>query len=341
MRRLGLLLILGSIILFPPQGPAGTQAAPDAAPSAPQARPQFWMGPPGHDDGRGFRELFEKPDQWKETRSVVDVLMYADHNLKRHFSDDQLRPWFAQLKQWGLKFAMEVGAVKPWGPTGEKCFTVERPNWEHLQSLGANFYAVAMDEPLACTRLSLHQPDDYGVRETAAYIALVRKNFPQVLVGDIEAYPFAPLADHYRWIDALQKRLAEMNVRGLDFYRLDVDWVHFVHGHGSWADVKQLEQYCRRRKLPFSLIYWAADYPALGRMGLVGEATWYVSLIQQGYDYALVHGLPDQYVVQSWVPGPPRITPESNPWSFTRSALDFNRIFVQHKPPGASGQAAR
>jgi hypothetical protein len=161
------------------------------------------------------------------------------------------------------------------------------------------------------------------------------------LIGDIEAYPFAPLDDHFRWIEALQKRLAEMNVRGLDFYRVDVDWVHFIHGHGSWSEVKRLEQYCRRRKLPFSLIYWAADYPALSHMGLADDATWYVSLIQQGYDYALVRGAPEQYVVQSWVNGPPRIMPETDPWSFTRSVLDFHRIFVQRKPQETPGKPVR
>ena len=85
---------------------------------------------PRHDDSRetaaavldgsaGLRQwpllprAFREAPAWKETRSVVDVLFYADHNLKRHFSDDQLRTWFAQLKQWNLKFALEVGAVSP------------------------------------------------------------------------------------------------------------------------------------------------------------------------------------------------------------------------------------
>jgi len=85
------------------------------------------MGPPSYDNGKCFRELFENPDGWKETRSVVDVLMYADHWLQKQFTDDELRPWFAQLREWRLKFALEVGAVKPWGVTAEKTFDVQRP----------------------------------------------------------------------------------------------------------------------------------------------------------------------------------------------------------------------
>ena len=180
------------------------------------------------------------------------------------------------------------------------------------------------------------------MQETAAFIALVRQHFPNVLIGDIEAYPAIPLADHFQWIEALQKRLAESKVRGLDFYRLDVDWVHFiVHDRGSWPEVKKLEVFCRQHKLPFSLIYWAADYGALHRMGLADDSTWYVSLMQHGYDYALVRGAPDQYVVQSWVGAPSRGVPESDPFTFTRSVLDFHRKFISPPPAAAASPAAR
>ena len=40
-------------------------------------KPAVWMGPPSYDNGRCFRELFEKPDAWKETRSMIDVLFYS------------------------------------------------------------------------------------------------------------------------------------------------------------------------------------------------------------------------------------------------------------------------
>jgi hypothetical protein len=336
MKTLGWLLVVLSIGLAAPTVQLGAQPGPAGAAAGSAARPELWMGPPALDNGRGFRELFEKPDTWRETRAVVDVLMYADHNLKRHFTDDELRAWLPRLQQWNIKFAMEVGAIKPWGLTGQRCFDVERPIWERVQRLGGKIHAIAMDEPLCCCRLHIHQPDDYAVRETASYIALVRKHFPDVLIGDIEAYPGIPLDDHFQWIEALQKRLAELKVRGLDFYRLDVDWVHFLHGRGSWAEGKKLEVYCRQHKLPFSLVYWAAGYPALTRLGLADDATWYVSVMQQGYDYALVRGAPEQYVVQSWVDGPPRITPETDQWSFTRSVLDFSRKF---RPAGKTAGA--
>lgn len=314
-------LALGAFVLCIAASASGEEAG--------RAAPEVWMAPPGHDNGRCFRELFEKPEGWEQTRLLIDVLFYADHNLNRQFTDDELRAWFARLKQWKIRFALEVGAVKPWGQTGEKTFGVERSMWDRFERLGARIDAIAMDEPLVCTRKHINKPDEYAVEETAKFIALVRKNYPKILIGDIETYPSFPIADHIWWIEALEKRLAEMGVRGLDFYRLDVDCVTFtVRNVGSWREVKKLEQHCRGRGLPFSLIYWASGYPALDRRKLADDSTWYVLLMQQGYDYALVDGRPDQYVVESWVSAPSRCTPETADFTFTRSVRDFTEKFV-------------
>ncbi len=172
--------------------------------AAAHAAPEVWMGPPGQDNGRPMRELFAHPEQWAETRALIDVLFISDLNTKRQFTDDELRAWFAQLKQWKLKFGMEVGAIKPWGQTGADCFAKERANWERVQRLGGEIYAIAMDEPLCCCRFHIKKPDDYAVEETASYIACVRTNFPDIRIGDIETYPSIPIPDHMRWIEALE-----------------------------------------------------------------------------------------------------------------------------------------
>ena len=255
-------------------------------------KPEVWMMPPGVADGRCLRQLFTQPDQWVETRSLVQVLGYADHQLNRQFKDEELRAWLPMIERWGLKLGLEVGAVKPWGTTGEKTFEVERTLWDRFQSLGGRIYALAMDGPLCCVRKDLKKQDEYAVKETAQFIALVRQRYPGVQVGDIEPYPFLQLKDLISWIDALQARLKQMNVRGLDFFRLDVDWNHFTIGNriypGNWPQVKELEIACRQRKLPFSLIYWAADYHKLDTLKLADDATWYIGIMRQGHDYAFV-----------------------------------------------------
>ncbi|MBL7223832.1 MAG: hypothetical protein ISS72_08265 [Candidatus Brocadiae bacterium] len=300
------------------------------APAVPAERPfpVLAMYPPGQDDGRCFRELFEQPDAWAETRGAIDVLGYADHVLNRQFTDEELAEWLPRLGEWGLTLELEVGAVKEWGPTGEQTFNAESPLWDRFQKLGGAISSIAMDEPLCCVRKSLQKPDEYAVEETADFIARVRERYPEVLIGDIEPCPFIPVPELIAWIEALQQRLAEKQVRGLDFFRLDVDWLHYVRGHGAWPDVRELETYCRSRGIPFSLIYWAADYPALAQRGLADDSTWYVGIMRQGNDYANVDGKPDQFVIESWIGAPSRSVPETGDFTFTRSVLDFARRFV-------------
>jgi hypothetical protein len=293
-----------------------------------ERRPAVWVGPPGVENGKALRALFEHADEWKQTRRMVTGILYADHNFKQ-FSDDDLRLWFGRLREWKLRLALEVGAVKEWGQTGDVTFNRQRPMWDRIQTLGGAIYAVAMDEPLLCARKNINKTDEYAVEETAKFIALARERYPDMLIGDIETYPSIPLHDHFWWIENLNRRLRDKHVRELDFYRLDVNWINFlVQQSGSWKEVRQLEQYCRGRKLPFSLIYWPADLPALRRMGRAGENTWYISTMQQGQDYALVSGTPDEYVIESWVGEPASTVPETGEWTFTRSVRDFVERFV-------------
>jgi hypothetical protein len=90
---------------------------------------------------------------------------------------------------------------------------------------------------------------------------------------------------------------------------------------------------CRDHRLAFSLIYWASDYPALEGPGLADDSTWYVSTMQQGYDYATLNGAPDQYVIESWIGAPSRCLPETGEFTFTRSVRDFSRKFAKRAPP--------
>lgn len=311
-------------------GPFAVRAGAQALPQAP-APPTVWISPPASDNGRSLRELFERPEQWTQARAGTDVLFYTDLNFQHQFSDDELRAWLPKLGQWHVKLALEVGAVKEWGVTGQKTFQAEQPLWERIQRLGGPIYAVAMDEPLSCVRQLIKKPDDYAVTETADYVARVRQRYPKMLVGDIEPYPSISLADHLKWIDALQGRLAQRHVRGLDFYRLDVDGNNLLvaPSSGSWREVTQIERHCHETGLPFSLIYWAADYPELKRRGLADDSTWYVSVMQQGYDYALVGGTPDQYVIESWVGAPAACLPDTSGFTFTRTVRDFVQKFVK------------
>jgi len=326
--------------------PAGAKA------QSPQPLPLVVMGPPDIENGRCFRELFEHPDQWVKTRGVVNELLLADHDFnEKNFSDDELRAWLAQIRRWNLKLELEVGAIKEWGVTGEGTLRRERATWDRIVRLGGRIDSIAMDEPLCCTKYFFKPPKsvDYAVRETANFIAAVRRDFPQTAILDIETFPSLSIQENEDWIDALQKKLVEMKVRGLDGYRLDVDSVCYSLQHrGSWDDVASLQQFCHTRNIPFSLLYWAPGYNIAKALGTADDSTWYTYVMQEGYDYDAVTkapqsvmarnlqredhfghpGSPDQYVIESYVGAPLHTIPETDDWTFTRSVLDFANKFV-------------
>jgi hypothetical protein len=140
--------------------------------------------------------------------------------------------WLPELKELGLKLGLEVGAVKPWGTTGAKTFESERRMWDRFQSLGGEIYAVAMDEPLVAVLHDLHESTEYAVEQTAQFILLVRQHYPSVLIGDIEPYPAFSAVQRLQFIDALQARLRQLHVRGLDFFRLGAPDVYVIE---SWV----------------------------------------------------------------------------------------------------------
>lgn len=293
-----------------------------------QKLPKFILGPPGLDESRAIRELAKHPEQWEHCRRFVEAILCADHVLHRHFKDDQeLRELFAAFRKMNIPFQLEVGAVKPWGKTGAEAFQKQQATWQRFLSLDATIHGLAMDEPLNCcdTHLKMENALEYAATETAEFIALVRAKYPDWTIGDIEGFPALTANQVITWIDRLEEKLKAKNVRGLDFMRLDVDWMHFVHntGKGSWADLKRIENHCRTKNIAFSLVYWDAGYNALSKRGYDDDLMWYVGCLQMMYDYIAVGGNPDQVVVQSWNNCPKTFIPDNAPFTFTRCAADI------------------
>lgn len=286
------------------------------------------ISPPGDE----IRQLFLHPDDWRDARAMTGALLYADHNLS-HFSDDELRAWFATMRGWGIRLELEVGAVKPWGHTAEATFKAEQPLWDRVIRLGGDLGSVAMDEPLDATRSRLHESDAYAVEQTARFVELARQRYPGLKIGDIEPYPSIPLADHVAWVRQVQQRLRADGAAPLDFYRLDVNWIAFTKTQrGDWREVATLAAATRAAGVPFSLIYWASGYPSEKAAGMAGDDTWYVEVLGQGYAAAGAGIRPDQFVLESWITTPPRTVPDNGEFTFTRSVLDFGRKFGGFTP---------
>jgi len=299
--------------------------------------PAFVLGPPGRNDGQAIRELADHPELWEQLRKRTGNLLYADHVLHRQNKDDaKLTELLGKFREMNLPLQLEVGAVKPWGKTGAEAFTKQKPQWERFLRCGALIDGIAMDEPLNCCEFfikdDLKDIDriEYAATETAEFIALVRKDYPDWLIGDIEGFPSLTADKLVQWIDLLEAKLKAKGVRGMDFFRVDTDWMHFVQDtkRGCWRDLKRIENHCRGKGIAFSVVYWAANYPAMLKLNLADDLTWYIGVLQMGFNYAAVGGKPDQIVVQSWVEGPSTFLPETKPHTFTNSALDLTERFL-------------
>ena len=241
------------------------------------------------------------------------------------------------IHTWGLRLVLEVGAIKDWGQTGATAFEKGSKYWDRFISLGGKVDGITMDEPLDYTRKKSKGPVSFALEQTAQFIALVRHKYPTMTIEETETYPSIAVQDHIAWIDALQARLKQMGVRGIDSYRLDVNWLAFNLNttpkykgklQGNWWGVTQIESACRARHIPFNLIYWAADEPQLKRIGLANDSSWYVGIMSEAGAYAVVGGKPDIYCIESWIHMPLSAIPETDQWTFTRSVLDFCTQFV-------------
>lgn len=286
----------------------------------------LYISPP---DLPGLRAMFTQPAQWAETRKHVTGLIQPDHVFVKT-PDADLRDWCTKLRTWGLVLQLEVGAIKEWSTQGAKTFAIEAPGWDKMIGLGCPVSSIAMDEPLDKTLGYLHRPISYAVDEIADFVAAVRRKYPSMQIGDIEPYPSVPLSAHLTWLRALNAKLVGAGVGGLDFYRIDPDWVSFnIAGRGEWKEIKSIEDSARSTNIRFSLIYWDSDYPSLKPKGLASDRTWYVGIMHEGYAYANIGGKPDQFVIESWISAPSVTLPDSAQFSFTNSVLDFADQFAR------------
>ena len=297
-----------------------------------------WMMP----KGAAFQELTAKIKEWPDTRALIDVIGFADHGLYNLYSDATLRNGFAALNESGLPLALEVGAVKEWENGRLGSFREQKPMWDKFISLGANIFGIAMDEPLVNV-LAYDKYDylgdieakfEYAVERTALFIKKVREDYPHWVIGDIEVFPHFTADFVIRWIDALEARLKKKGIKGQDFFRMDVNWAAFTSKNFTWEqgwlEVKRIEDHCRSIGMPFSQIYWAADVP--GSQELKDDpASWFNGIMHMGQGYREAGGIPDQYVIETWIGLPEKSLPETDPHSFTYSVVEFSKQFIPRK----------
>jgi hypothetical protein len=278
---------------------------------------------------QALKQMLAHADQWATARSSVGSLVAVEGTFKA-FSDPELESFMQTIRQWNISLDLEVGGVKEWCRKGDDCFAKQKGWWDRIIKHGGEIDSFVMDGPRAKVIRDLQLSEDYAVEQVARFVVDVHKAYPRALVADIEPYPSQSTQDHIRWIDRLRQRLYDMGDRGLDFYRIDLNWVAFQSEHkGSWAGLKAIEDHCHARHIPFSLIYWASDFPLAKSAGHLTDKTWYDGIMKEGAGYASSGAVPDQYVIESWIGLPKQALPETGGYTFTQSVRDFTHRFVR------------
>ncbi|MBO4548158.1 MAG: hypothetical protein J5758_02990, partial [Abditibacteriota bacterium] len=257
--------------------------------------------------------------------------------------------FFASVKEWGKKLQFEVPIIKSFGwKEGKRSTLAADEAFAWYMSQDRQFKknglkkvdSFCFDEPVYAARAVItadiaggktpppgfrvsEDPKvyiDYACRETAKFMKLMKKEYPDAKYMDIEPYPALSLEELKYSVDILNRECKRLRIKGPDALRIDIDWGSMEAGalRGSWEELGELAEYVRSRGMEFSLIYWAANQPS-GDMSM----HWYNGVMHM-LDCTEKAGLrPDEYVLESWIEMPNRFGPETDAASYAGCLKDW------------------
>lgn len=275
---------------------------------------------------RDYLDLFTPDASWSIAASRVHIFksyMYAFDLL----SDAELRRIVTDLNRRDIAIALETQPLTRTGTCGNsEAFASNGPaqtlsRLRRFRAAGGQVRYLAMDEPLTFGRLP--SPEGCGLsteqvaQEVANYIIAVKREFPDVIIGDIE-YEGAGVEDVKHFLEAYR------NVTGayLSFLHWDINWqqpiswwpVDWKQRRFLWPEwpekARELEVYCRERGVRFGMIY-------NGNADASTDAEWLKQAEDHMAMYESLGGKPDHVIFQSWHKQPQYLLPETDPTKFT------------------------
>ena len=263
--------------------------------------PEVWLAPNlGSPD---LLAMFTQPGDWRAVRLSTDVFKFYEQQLLADTAAQcpecgrNLYPQlaradaFTRLGSWGLRIAIEVGAIKPWGCTSSSTAPLALEAVRRVESRGAVVTELALDEPLLGAESCQLSLDEAAVH-TAAFAREARRGRPHLRVGDIEPYPYfsAPLL--LSWVSALRR-----NGYTPAFFHLDVDRAHAARiGADVASDLALLRSSLEGQGIPFGVIFWSEN-------GESDEA-YFVDVMGWVETVRIAIGEPAHSVFQSWAVSP-------------------------------------
>ena len=317
-----LLLLLGPAIVACTLSMASVQAA------SRDAEPIIWFAPLdsvfrpwlGYSGAVDYPDLFAVDAPWSNAASHVKVFKIYG-TLLTSYSDEELARMFADLKRRHIALALEFPPLTL--PRGSRCPHIEGFEKDgagldyarRIKRAGGALEYVAMDAPFYFATMHPGPPNcKWSTREVAenatANIKMLKTEFPDVQVGDIEPVPAmdAPgwLERYKEWFETY-RAVAGSN---LAFLHADVRWAS-----RAWKeDARAVAALAKEEGIVFGMIYNAAAD---------GPHEWLLHARQHFTDYERDGPPPEHAVFQSWHPDPRRLLPETNGRTFTNLINEY------------------
>jgi hypothetical protein len=283
-----------------------------------------------------YMSLFEPKAPWPQAASVVRVLKIYSQFANRA-SDDELRTSFADLRRRHIALAMEGGlmtagpacgrGVEGYGTTPESATRIA----ERIRKAGGELQYLAMDEPMSWGHQygpssSCHSSMADIARDVVANIAIYKRVFPDLQVGDIESLGRLTPAG---WVDEImQWTAAYRTAAGVPFAFLHVD----IAWDGPWREqLPLLASRLRGTGIKFGIIYDGGIQDQTSLAWTQRAEQRFVE-IESG-----LRVIPDQAIIQTFFPQPLHMLPETQPgtmtWLVDRYAASPTRL-VLHRSGG-------
>jgi len=279
-----------------------------------------------------YMDLFKPDAPWKNAASGLDVFKVGTR-FALHADDAELRTMIDDLKRRHIAFAVELGVLESSGP-GSCGYGVEgygnantvESVARRVQKLGGRIDYVAMDEPVWFGHIvdklakTTGRGCQYSVPEVAdraaTKIAVLRRYFPDIKIGDIEPVtaraPGGPqyIEDVLTFEDLLRKKTGAAPA----FVHADIAWA----AAPGWRPLlASLATRLRASGVRFGVI--CDGDPTAG-----GNEAWVDQALQRCRDVAADPRMrPNDLIAQSWEPLPTKMLPEGDPGSLTYEALQL------------------
>jgi len=276
-----------------------------------------------------YMDLFKPDAPWKKAASGLAAFKFGTRFVLQ--SDDaELKTVIDDLKRRRIAFAVELGVLESHGP-GSCGYGVEgygRPDTvesvaKRVKALGGQIDYIAMDEPVWFGHVvdKLAKTSGRGCRYdipevadmAAAKIAVLRRYFPDIKIGDIEPITARASGGPQYVEDVLtfENLLRRKTGAAPAFVHVDMAWTF----QGWQALLETLATRVHAGGARFGVI---CD----GDVNAGGNEAWVAQALQRCRQVAAdPKTRPDDFIAQSWEPLPTRMLPETDPGAMTFEAL--------------------